>query len=257
MKVVIIMKKYLKYILLFLFFLSLFILSPIAGDDWSNYLVGSQGLRHSLGVALGMYFDWEGRIVSRVLINLLTYNKWLWNILNALVVCGIVYMGLKFINKKPKKIMFPLMILVILGMNLFSFSQVMTWIAGNITYLFVIPIILWYFYYVLNNDKYNKWFVFIFSLINLLGCCFVENMAVVLVGGNILLLIIKYIKNKKIDKRIILYLVMSIVGLLAMLLSPGTRYRNSIENLEFNKLNIFEKVIYNICSSWSNVLYQL
>lgn len=246
MKVVIIMKKYLKYILLFLFFLSLFILSPIAGDDWSNYLVGSQGLRHSLGVALGMYFDWEGRIVSRVLINLLTYNKWLWNILNALVVCGIIYMGLKFINKKPKKIMFPLMILVILGMNLFSFSQVMTWIAGNITYLFVIPIILWYFYYVLNNDKYNKWFVFIFSLINLFGCCFVENMAVVLVGGNILLLIIKYIKNKKIDKRIILYLVMSIVGLLAMLLSPGTRYRNSIENLEFNKLNVFEKVIYNI-----------
>ena len=156
MKVVIIMKKYLKYILLFLFFLSLFILSPIAGDDWSNYLVGSQGLRHSLGVALGMYFDWEGRIVSRVLINLLTYNKWLWNILNAVVVCGIIYMGLKFINKKPKKIMFPLMILVILGMNLFSFSQVMTWIAGNITYLFVIPIILWYFYYVLNNDKYNK-----------------------------------------------------------------------------------------------------
>lgn len=240
------MKKYIKYIALFLFFLILFILSPIAGDDWSNYLVGSEGIRHSLGVALGMYFDWEGRIISRVLINILTYHKWLWNILNSLVVCGIVYMGLKFIDKKPKKEMFFLMVLVILGMNLFSFSQVMTWIAGNITYLFVVPIILWYFYYVLNNDKYNNWFVCVFSLINLFGCMFVENMAVVLVGGNILLLILKYIKNKKIDKRIILYLVMSIVGTLAMLLSPGTRYRNSIENVSFNKLNIFEKVIYNI-----------
>ena len=240
------MKKYIKYVAMFLFLLVLFFLSPIAGDDWSNYLVGSEGLRHSLGVAVGMYFDWEGRIISRVLINILTYNKWLWNILNAIVVCSIIYMGMKLIHKKPKKIMFPLMVLVIIGMNLFSFSQVMTWIAGNITYLFVIPIILWYFYYVLNNDKYNKWFVVLFSLINLFGCMFVENMAVVLVGGNILLLIIKYIKNKKIDKRIILYLSMSVVGTLSMLLSPGTRYRNSIENLDFNKLNLFEKVIYNI-----------
>ena len=31
-----------------------------------------------------------------------------------------------------------------------------------------------------------------------------------------------------------------------MVLSPGTRYRNSIENLAFNELNIFEKIIYNI-----------
>ena len=240
------MKKYGKYILVFLFFVILFFLSPISGDDWSNYLVGSEGIRHSLGVALGMYFDWEGRIISRVLINVLTYHKWLWNIVNALVVTGTIYMGMKFIGKKPKKIIFPLMCLVFLGMNLFSFSQVMTWIAGNITYLFVVPIVLWYFYFVFHNDKYNKWFVFVFSLINLCGCMFVENMALVLVGGNILLLIIKYLKNKKIDKRIVLYLVLAIVGTGAMLLSPGTRYRNSIENVEFNKLNILEKVIFNI-----------
>ena len=99
-------------------------------------------------------------------------------------------------SSKIKKIMFPLMVLVIIGMNLFSFSQVMTWIAGNITYLFIIPVILWYFYFILNNDKYNKWFVFIFSLINLFGCMFVENMAIVIIVGNILLLIFKFIKNK-------------------------------------------------------------
>ena len=70
------MKKNIKYIFVFLFFVFLFFLSPISGDDWSNYLVGSEGIRHSLGVTLGMYFDWEGRIVSRMLINILTYNKW-------------------------------------------------------------------------------------------------------------------------------------------------------------------------------------
>lgn len=240
------MKKNIKYIFVFLFFLFLFFLSPISGDDWSNYLVGSEGIRHSLGVTLGMYFDWEGRIVSRMLINILTYNKWLWNILNSLVVCGIIYIGIKFVDEKPKKIIFPLMLLVVIGMNLFSFSQVMTWIAGNITYLFIIPVILWYFYFILNNDKYNKWFVFIFSLINLFGCMFVENMAIVIIVGNILLLIFKFIKNKRVDKRIILYLGLSIFGTLVMLLSPGTKYRNSVENIQFNKLNIFEKVFYNI-----------
>ena len=240
------MKKYFKYIIVFLFFVIIFFLSPISGDDWGNYLVGSEGIRHSLGVAVGMYFDWEGRIISRVLINILTYYKWLWNVVNSFVVVGSIYMGYKWIGKKPKRIIFPLVCLIILSMNLFTFSQVMTWIAGNITYLFVVPIILWYFYFIFYNDKYNKWFVFINSLINLFGCMFVENMALVLVVGNILLLVIKYIKNKKIDKRIILYLGLSIIGSLSMLLSPGTRYRNSIENIEFNKLNIFEKVIHNI-----------
>lgn len=239
------MKKYIKYIVLFLGLVLLFFLAPISGDDWSNYLVGREGIIHSLGNAFGMYFDWEGRFVSRVLINILTYHKWLWNLLNALVVCGTIFIGMKFISK-PKRVIFPLMLLVIFGMNIFSFSQVMTWIAGNITYVFVIPIILWYFYFVLNNDKYNKWFVVVFSLINILGCMFVENMALVLVIGNILLLVIKYIKNKKVDKRIILYLSLSIIGTLSMLLSPGTRYRKSIENTYFNSLNLFEKIIYNI-----------
>ena len=162
MRLVNYMKKYFKYVMIFLFFVVLFFLSPISGDDWSNYLVGSEGIRHSLGVAVGMYFDWEGRIISRVLINILTYHKWLWNIVNSLVVVSSIYIGYKWIGKKPNRLMFQLICLIILGMNLNTFSQVMTWIAGNITYLFVVPIILWYFYFVFYNDKYNKWFVVIF-----------------------------------------------------------------------------------------------
>lgn len=240
------MKKYVKYILVFLFFVLLFYLSPISGDDWGNYLVGSEGIKHSLGVAVGMYFDWEGRFISRILINILTYNKFLWNLINAGIITGIVYMGVKFVGEKPKRIIFPLMFLVILCMNLFTFSQVISWIAGNITYLFIIPILLWYFYYLLNNVKYNKWYVVIFSLINLFGTMFVENMAVVLVFGNMLLIIYKYIKNKKVDKWLIFYTFISVLSTLSMVLSPGTRYRNSVENLFFNELNAFEKIIYNI-----------
>ena len=153
---------------------------------------------------------------------------------------------IKFIQPKNKIFMLLFSLFLFLGMNLYTFSQVVVWIAGNITYLFIIPVILWYFYFILNNDKYNKWFVFIFSLINLFGCMFVENIAIVIIVGNILLLIFKFIKNKRVDKRIILYLGLSIFGTVVMLLSPGTKYRNSVENIQFNKLNIFEKVFYNI-----------
>lgn len=239
------MKKYGKYIGVFLFFVIIFFLSPISGDDWGNYLAGSEGVRHSLGVALGMYFDWEGRLVSRIFINILTYNKWLWNIVNAVLVTLFVYGAEKTIEFK-KKYIFPLVGLLILGMNPYMFSQVIVWLAGNITYFFIVPVLILYFYYVINNDEYNKWFVLVFGLINFFGTMFVENMALVFVFGNILVLIYKYIKNKKIDKRIILYLSLSIVGTILMLLSPGTRFRSSIENVEFNKLSLIGKIMVNI-----------
>ena len=86
------MKKILKkeYILYFFFFLIIMCLSPISGDDWGNYLVGEQGIRHMVGNAIGMYFSWEGRFISRLLINILTYNKWLWNIVNSFVIFSIM-----------------------------------------------------------------------------------------------------------------------------------------------------------------------
>lgn len=240
------MKKYLKYIGVCLFFIIIFCLSPISGDDWGNYIAGSEGLRRSLGIALGMYFDWEGRIVSRVLINILTYHKWLWNIVNAVLITGFIFISEKIIGEKNKKFIFPLVVLIIVGMNPYMFSQGIVWLAGNITYFFVIPVILFYFYYLINNDKYNKWFFIVFSLINIFGTMFVENMALVLVLGNISLILFKYIETKKIDKRLVIYLLLSICSTLVMLLSPGSRYRSSIENTEFNELSFIGKILYNI-----------
>jgi len=240
------MKKYKKYLIILLFFIILLFLSPISGDDWGNYLVGKEGIRHSLGVALGMYFDWEGRLISRVFLNILTYNKWLWNILNAILITSTIYIGMKFTGQKPKKTIFPLMILVILLMNIYTFSQTITWLAGNMTYFFITPVILWYFYNLLNKENCNKLTTTIFVLINTFGTMFVENMALVIIIGNVLVILYKYIKNKKIDKKIIVYTLISIITTTTMLLSPGTRFRNSIENIEFNNLNFIEKIISNV-----------
>ena len=236
------MKKKIFYISIFLFFLLIFFLSPICGDDWGNYIEGSKGLYKSITEAIGMYFSWEGRFISRVLINILTYHKVLWNIVNSLVITGTIYLIIKIINPK-KKIVYLLTVLVFLLMNILTFSQVVPWLAGNITYLFVIPLLLLYFYYIFKNDTKH---IIIFSILNIIMTMFVEHMAIILVFSNILFLIYRYIKDKKISKELILYLALSIMGTVVMLLSPGSLYRSSVENIDFNKLSLIGKILSNI-----------
>ena len=121
------------YILIFGFFFTILTLSPISGDDWGNYLVGKQGMIHSFVQAFEMYFNWEGRLVSRILINILTYHKWLWNIVNSLFITGIIYGIIVVVKPRQKKLTICLSILTVLLMNIFTFSQIIVWVAGNIT----------------------------------------------------------------------------------------------------------------------------
>lgn len=233
------------YIGIFLFLLLIFFLSPISGDDWGNFLEGAQGFHHMISQAIGMWFTWEGRLISRVLINILTYNKWLWNIVNSLVIVGIISYIERIVKFKNKKIMLVLTFATILFMNLFTFSQTVTWLAGNITYLFVIPLLLMYLY-IIYNDKYNKFTNVLLVILNIIIPMFVEHMAILLILLNIYFIVKDYIKNKKINKRLIIYLIISILSFASMYFSPGNRIRSSMENLEFNELSLFGKIIYNI-----------
>ncbi len=240
------MKKKLFYISIFIFFVIILCLSPISGDDWGNYLEGAQGLRHSIGQAVGMYLAWEGRFISRILINILTYHKIIWNIVNSFIITSIIFLFIKIINPKHKKIIYLLSLLVILSMNIFTFSQVVVWVAGNITYLFVIPLLLSYFYYIFDYKEKKKLFILLFSILNFIMPMFIEHMAIILVISNIIFILYRYIINKKLDKELLLYLILSILGTSIVLLSPGTKIRSGMENVSFQELSIINKIIYNI-----------
>jgi hypothetical protein len=233
------------YIGIFTFLLLIFFLSPISGDDWGNYLEGVQGFYHMISQAVGMWFTWEGRFISRVLINILTYNKWLWNIVNACAIVGIISYVNKIVNFKHKKFMLLLTFMVILFMNIFTFSQTVTWLAGNITYLFVIPLLLMYLY-IIYNEKYNKFTNVLLVILNIIIPMFVEHMAILLILLNIYFVVKDYLKNKKINKRLIIYSIISILSFASMYFSPGNRIRSGMENLEFNELSLFGKIMYNI-----------
>lgn len=233
------------YFSIFCFFLLILTLSPISGDDWGNYFVGKEGLYHCFGQAIGMYFDWEGRLVSRILINILTYNKWLWNIINSILITIIIFGVYKMIKPKNKKTVLCLSILTVLAMNIFTFSQTVVWIAGNITYLFSFSLLLIYLI-LIKQTKTNNFIKIVLIILNIIIPMFVEHMAVLLIVINISKVVIDYYKNKKLNKEFIFYSVISIISTLIMFLSPGTAYRKEHENIYFNQLNIIEKVIYNI-----------
>lgn len=232
------------YIKIFIFFLIIFFLSPISGDDWGNHLEGIQGFHHMIAQAVGMWFTWEGRFISRVLINILTCNKWLWNIINALALVGIINYVEKIVKFKNKKLMLLLLFSSILFMNIFTFSQTVTWLAGNMTYLLEIPLILIYFY-IIYNDKNNKFTNILLIILNIIIPMFVEHMAILLILLNIYFIVDYYIKNKKINKKLIVFLLISIISFGLMYFSPGNAIRKATENIEFNKLSLFGKIMYN------------
>ena len=235
------------YILIFGFFFTILTLSPISGDDWGNYLVGKQGMIHSFVQAFEMYFNWEGRLVSRILINILTYHKWLWNIVNSLFITGIIYGIIVVVKPRQKKLTICLSILTVLLMNIFTFSQIIVWVAGNITYLFSFFLLFFYLLNILKNQqKESIIFKIMLVFINLILPIFVEHISVLLIMINISTLVIKYYQSKKWDKEYLIYTIISILSTLIMFLSPGTIYRQSIENTQFNHFNILEKIIYNI-----------
>ena len=234
------------YLIIFFFFLTLFFLSPISGDDWGNYLVGRQGLRHMIGNAIGMYFTWEGRFVSRLFINLLTYHKWIWNFLNSFVLISILYLISKIYPFRNKKLIFLLSFTFLLFMNVFTFSQVVVWLAGNITYLFVIPLILLTIKLLYQKHLFDRKTTFLLVVLHIIIPMFVEHMAIVLIFLDFIFLLVDYLSYRKIHKTLFLFFILSIGSFALMFFSPGNQLRSGMENLAFNELSLLGKILYNL-----------
>jgi hypothetical protein len=237
-------------LLIFLFFLTIFCFSPISSDDWGNYVVGIKGVREWIDHSISMYFAWEGRFASRLLINAFTYNKWLWNILTALSMSLLYILTIKLI--KPKKvtlisIAFILSILLIGGE---IFLQTYLWLAGNITYFIPLVLIFIYLYMIshyVSKTILNKWYVYtLWLILNLIIPMFVENMGALIVIINVIMLGYILITNKRFDKLFFVSLIISLISFLTMIMSPGTIARIAYESSLSNEVSFFERIFINL-----------
>ena len=183
-------------IIVFILFLIMCICSPLMGDDYGNYINGSGGVLYIIKYALHSYHSYEGRIMSRIFLSLLTYNKILWNILNPIVIATIYFMILKITKHKDKYTIPILVFLSLLLVDEEAFRQVYVWIAGNVTY---IPPMITLFYMIFLNKNLNftpkTKTKIILPVLTLITSICVENLTVCLIVVFIFFIIYYYIKD--------------------------------------------------------------
>lgn len=228
----------------FLISLIIFILSPIAGDDWGNYFVGTKGIKNIFISAIGMYKSWEGRFISRILIYFLTYHKWLWNILNATLITLFVKISFSIIGNNKNKFVYLTPIFGIITTNYIFYTQCYLWVAGNITYLFPTVLSLLVFIIIYNNKITNSKLI-ILLILSIIIPMFTENIGCAYVMFLFLMIIYKYIEEHEINISLLIMFILSAISLIIMLKSPGSAIRLA-ENPEFNNLSILSKIITNI-----------
>ena len=243
------LRKYYRYLLLFLFFFIIACFMPLSGDDWHNYTVGNLGLHRIIGQTLGMYFDWEGRLASRILINLLTYHKLLFNLLEAFFISGCIYLMNNLFKPKNEKLFFLLTVWLFLLLENKIFTQTILWVAGSITYLFptllIFSYLFLYYHYILEKTTYPKIIYIVFSLASLALAMFVENIAFAFVLLNFLLIINYYFQKKLVNKLLVVNSCFSLLGALIMFFSPGSNKRMLMEDVAFSKLSFLSKLATN------------
>lgn len=229
-----------------IFLLLLFFLTPINGDDWGNYLVGKKGLLAGLKNAAEMYYSWEGRFISRLLIDILTYHKWLWNILNTTIVISFITICHKFITQK-NKIYYLIPIFLLFTCSNYFYTQCYLWVAGNITYLIPSILTIIVVYYLYKNIKNNLSILesIVLIVLSIIIPMFVENIGCAYVVAILLMNIYYYLENKKISFIQIIMLLLSIISLIIMLKSPGSASRMQIYP-EFENMSLSGKIFYNI-----------
>ncbi len=235
-------------IILFVFTLVISLLLPLMGDDWINYLNKGMSFKEIIDNAITFYQGWEGRFFSRITLSLLVPNQVIWAILNAGLMTAFYVMIIKIIGDKYKKVLYPVLLMIILFVEPSTFAQIYVWKTGNITY-FIPLVYMIYLIYIRRNllngseIKVNKFEYLLIPLTFILSM-YIENVSVGIVLVCLFNLIINYVKNKKIDFVMLGCLIASIIGLLLMSFSPGNFMRLETTG-DFNNLNIFEKVLYN------------
>lgn len=237
-------------ILVFIFFLIIGLLIPYTGDDWNNLIGHNGNLNIMISSAVASFKTFEGRFFSRIFDFIFNYYRLLWVLVNALGMTFLYYFISKMVSSK-KSFIFLLIIETILLIDEETFSQIYAWITGNTTYF--IPFLFMIFLIYINRDIFennqskdlNIGLKILLPLLSFIFSMFVENVSVGIIVTCLLIIIYRYIKNKKIDWVMIITMLTSIIGLIIMLNSPGTK--NRINDMDgFSNLNLFSKLLITI-----------
>ncbi len=232
--------------IIFLFFVTILLFVPIVGDDWNNYLIGQTGIVSSIKNTIEMYCTWEGRFVSRLLINLLTCHRIIYCVITAFLITALCFFIANFFKTKHKWGIYAITMIFLLTLERTMWGQSFLYVAGSITYLFPTVLVLGYFFcyfQVILKKAKRSWYDYLFSILfSFLVTMFVENIAFAYVFGNALLLFYQWYKTKRVDYFLLFNTIFSFIGAFLMLISPGNALRMMVDEQAFGQLSLLAKI---------------
>ena len=235
------------FVLTFIF--SYFI--PYGGDDYINFIQGhGQGILNAIEIAKDFFMTWEGRFFSRIMLTLLVPNVLIYSLITATLMTLLFYFLVKIIDGQPKLFFLPLILMIILFIDPEAFSQAYVWKTGTITYLYPLVFGVFLLYIkrnVFEQEPINRWYYYFLVPLSFIMSMFVETASVfILMICFMLTIYIKY-KYKKIDWLMLLCSLVTLIGTILMITSPGTQVRadeNILKLGELLVLNIQNIVLY-------------
>ena len=243
---------FLILILFFAIFFTITCVSPLAGDDW-GYAVVSRDM-HPLVLVWQQYFTWSGRVLSEFWGYTITRNKWVYDILNPIIFTTIFVYLLKNARVKKHPVLSALVVFyLIFSVYDYVRMQTYTWCMGE---TYIIPLMLFLIYIfnlyqlLFTEQGLSKRMNTALKVISLCIPLYMENAAGMLVGGDVLVLLYCWFKDKKHFKTVLTYSIFAVIGTCIVGLSPGAHNRLVTTHADFAALSLFEKIHDN----WQNFL---
>ncbi len=221
--------------MLFLFMLILNFLTPYVADDYA-YRLGfhnKEPLKGLADVARSMYvhcFRMNGRVVSHTLEQIfMLFPKALFNVLNAVVFVGLIYLLYRVANMGHKR---NVLLLVSIGMAFWYFEpvfgQVVLWQVGALNYLWGLlagmVLMLPYIYRFYQEEELlkRKWQKPIFCVLSLLIGMYTEVTSFIAILVSLILLLVSLgLKKEKRKTWLWIPILIACVGYAIMLAMPG------------------------------------
>lgn len=242
--------------IVFILFLYISYSVPLTGDDWTNYLFKVSNFGDAVRISVEKYLAYEGRLFSRIVILLLTYNRVWWNVLNA-VVMGVVFGTMNHFSNNAKVNTLPLIIaLSILMVPNETFRQTYVWITGNLTYMLPIGLLFVYIQilYMASSESNSKPVLYgmLLTAVAFFNSMMVEHVSALMIFVSVYFVAKQYYRNKSIDLRLLPSTLISLIGFMGMYFSPGVKSRMLSESVEFYNFSIIEKIWSNLGNFVSN-----
>lgn len=249
------MLPYFPFIVGFFYFLYINSQTVLVADD----LVFNHDLDHRTIIqwCVEFYNQWGGRVPLLLLNVFFLYQPLIcWIIFNSIITFLFCVYSLKmcecFLEKKTVKgklcLSFIILFLFfIMPQNTFHDGAI--WVTGSFNYLLPCTMLivgLYPFFARLKGVKLNK-FDRTLSFIGVFLCCYEEQTAAIFLCMSTFLLILQFVKNKKIDRGILCLYVFGILNCIVMFMAPGNYQRSQSELIcwypSFDTYNLFDKIV--------------